>query len=851
MGLLERDDALAALTEAHADAARGEGRVILVTGEPGIGKTALVETVLASLPGETRALVGRCDDLTVARPLSPFADLLGSVPAALEEAILDGAPPQRLHPLLLAEVDLQSRPTVLVVEDVHWADDATLDALTFLVRRVGRIRALVVLTLRPGEAPPGSAVNATLGEIPPANAGYLDLEPLSEAAVASLAGETAPAVFAATRGNPFYVTQLIEADDPSDIPPSVAHVVGARAARLEPDARRLVELVAVVPRRIATRVLDRAFPDWPAAAADPERRHLLDVGPLYVAFRHELVRDAVRAGLPASRQRQLHAEVLAALLDTGADPADIVHHAAAAGADEIVAEHVLVAARRAAASQANRQAWAHYQRAADFRDRYAPAERAAILDELAAAAHLVGRFGDAIAATKTALELWRELGDEPALGRGTLFLSRMHWFAGDGALARSEAAEAAAIFERSGDALGAAAATGYRARLAMFAADSETATALAERTRELADAADSDEWRIHALVTLSSIRQMSRPDPAPALAAYDQALAAGFTHEAHVALGNSVHALVTWGHGRVARTQVDRAVADAERYELHHFAAYSRMMSAWLDAREGRWDAAARAASAEVTRGGSISGLLAEAVLAEIAVRRGAPDAEERLEALERAAERTGELERLVPALDLRVEQTLTLGAPSPTQLIAQMSDQVSRDAHLALRVAAAARLAGLDVPEHTPLPSPYSFVAAGDWRGAADAFGDEGWRYERALFLSFADDAGSLGQALATARELGAEPLAGRVSARMRELGHAVPRGPRRTTQANAAGLTPRQVEVLELVVAGLSNLDIAERLVLSERTVEHHVAAVLRKLGTTSRHAAARRAAELGVLG
>src|SRR5881227_1985935 len=102
--------------DAHSAAARGEGRVMLVTGEPGIGKTALVESFLAGLPDETRALIGRCDDLTIPRPLSPFADLIGSVSGPFAEAILDGAPPQRLHPLLLQELDLRSRPTVLVVE---------------------------------------------------------------------------------------------------------------------------------------------------------------------------------------------------------------------------------------------------------------------------------------------------------------------------------------------------------------------------------------------------------------------------------------------------------------------------------------------------------------------------------------------------------------------------------------------------------------------------------------------------------------------------------------------------------------------------------------------------------------
>ena len=114
------------------------------------------------------------------------------------------------------------------------------------------------------------------------------------------------------------------------------------------------------------------------------------------------------------------------------------------------------------------------------------------------------------------------------------------------------------------------------------------------------------------------------------------------------------------------------------------------------------------------------------------------------------------------------------------------------------------------------------------DWRAAAEAFGEVGWPYDRALMLSLLDDEESLAEALETARGLGAEPLTRRVTGHMRELGLRVPPGPRETTRANPAGLTARQLEVLELLVDGLTNAEIAKRLVVSPRTAEHHVAAV-----------------------
>src|SRR5215218_1839019 len=128
--LLERDRALAALAEANAAAARGQGRIVCVSGEPGIGKTSLVKRFVEGLGDDARVLVGTCDDLSIPRPLGPFRDLAGSVSDELESALGAGAAPDAIQDLLIAELERAPRPTVLVLEDVHWADHATLDALT-------------------------------------------------------------------------------------------------------------------------------------------------------------------------------------------------------------------------------------------------------------------------------------------------------------------------------------------------------------------------------------------------------------------------------------------------------------------------------------------------------------------------------------------------------------------------------------------------------------------------------------------------------------------------------------------------------------------------------------------------
>lgn len=212
-------------------------------------------------------------------------------------------------------------------------------------------------------------------------------------------------------------------------------------------------------------------------------------------------------------------------------------------------------------------------------------------------------------------------------------------------------------------------------------------------------------------------------------------------------------------------------------------------------------------------------------------------------------ADRTGEPQRIVPVVELAAERALTKGVPVPVDGLETLRAELPRG-RFAVRLDAWAAVAGLDAEAAETEPAPYAAMARRDWRAAADAFGAVGWPYDRALALSLLDDEAALAEALATAREFGAGPLAARVRVRLRELGHRVPAGPRGATRANPAGLTPRQLEVLELLADGLTNGEIAERLVVSARTAEHHVAAVLAKLGAPTRRDAARRASELGLL-
>ena len=188
--LLERVAALAALTGYAREARQGDGRLVLVAGEAGIGKSALVEQLHEDLP-DARWLWGACDGLFTPRPLGPLFDLAGQLGGELEELCRAGAAREELFRALLGQVREAGTLSVLVVEDVHWADEATVDLLRFLGRRVWAVPVLLIATYRGEDTAAGAPLRVALGEIArQRSTRRVDLGPLSAEAVRVLAGGT-------------------------------------------------------------------------------------------------------------------------------------------------------------------------------------------------------------------------------------------------------------------------------------------------------------------------------------------------------------------------------------------------------------------------------------------------------------------------------------------------------------------------------------------------------------------------------------------------------------------------------------------------------------------------------------
>jgi predicted ATPase len=493
--------------EAFLDLLKGPaGRLVLVGGEPGVGKTSLVRAFTQRI--DARVLWGACDPLETPRPFGPLQDVADAVGGELAAAVAAGARPAELVGVLLGELR-DSRGAILVLEDLHWADEGTLDVLRMLGRRMAGVPALAIATFREDA---GAPLRIALGELATAAAvTRVRLPPLSLEAVRTLAeplGVDGDELHRRTGGNPFYVTEVLSA--PGAAPPqTVRDAVVARAARLSDEARALLERLAVVPGSADPELIDAD--DEPLDECLLAGMVEMDGGA--IAFRHELARLALEEEIPPRRRAALHRQVLERLAARGADPARLAHHADAAGDAAAVLEHSQAAAERAAALGAHTEAAAQYARALRWADGLGTAERAALLERRSYECYLTDQVDDAIAAREEALACRRELGDGIAEGDARRWLSRLHWFNGASAEAERYAAEAVAQLEPLPPGRELAMAYSNRAQLAMLRGDPSDARAWGDRAIALAERLGEHEIVVHALNNVGTAEYVAgRPE---------------------------------------------------------------------------------------------------------------------------------------------------------------------------------------------------------------------------------------------------------------------------------------------------------------------------------------------------
>jgi ATP/maltotriose-dependent transcriptional regulator MalT len=854
MELLERGTELSLLRHRLAEAADRRGSIVLLSGEAGIGKSSVLQAWSADPGHEAQLLVGWCDDFLTRRTLGPLHDIARTVGGELADAI-SGADTGAVFDALLDQLDNPLRPTALVLEDVHWADEATLDVIRYVGRRIERRPALLVLSYRDDDLDDDHPLWGVLASLPAMVVHRLALRPLSAAAIEQLTGSTdldASEVATLTGGNPFFVTEVTR--DRDTLPASVADAIQARVRTLPPAARSAVELLSVVPDGTRPDLRDALGLD-PGALGLAEARGVLTVEDTVVRFRHELTRRAVRASLPVATRLSHHERILDRLVELDADDAAILHHATAAARGDIVTTYGPRAAKVAYAAGSYREAASHQANVLTHADLLDPQVRAELLEQHAWTLYNLHRFQEALAAAGTAVALYEQLGAPVARARALAVLGRMHYINNDPQAAIAAVEEAGELLEEHGDVEERA--EGLVARASTYALvehPAELAMALTAEAVEVTEKLGRTDLRSLALNyrATSQCAGGGTPDPEDFREAIRLALEGG-----HLEIAARAYTNLSFEQ-MLAREPNDRALAVLDEalafMEDHDFASHAfdiRARQAAIKVALGRWDDAETELRAlrQTTDQHGVIDLIALESLARIALRRGDPDAEHLVQSSWMLAKRSDATPYIGLLGVIRIEQAWLEGTGDAAARLAELPLERLRP-RLRAEVLRYAQLAGARLEAPLDLAEPWASAIRGDWAAAAAQWRAEQRPYELAVELYASGAVEPALEALRIFDRLGADPAARLTRQRLRELGvRNVPRGPQAATREHPAGLTERQAEVLELLVLGMTNPEIADRLVLSVRTVDHHVAAVLQKLGVGSRQEAATRAAALDV--
>ncbi len=846
MELLERERCLANLGEWLRAAAERGGSIALVAGEAGIGKTALIQEFSKQQQRETRVLWGACDALFTPRPLAPLHDIARQTKGALLTALNSGANRDEIFTAALDE--LEREKALVVFEDMHWADEATLDLVKYLGRRIHQTHAMLAVTYRDDEVGTRHPLRYVIGDLPRASLHRMSLPPLSESAVVQLACQAerpSKGLHSLTGGNPLFVTEVLAAAADT-VPSTVRDAVLARAARLSPAAREIAELVCVVPGKTESWLLEQTVhPD------DAGIECCLSIGMVRsedgaLAYRHELARRAFEDSLSQPRKQSIHSMVLAELaLQPGISAARLAHHADGARNADEVRRFAPVAASQAASVGAHREAASHYELALRYALDLAPGERAQLLEQLSYECYLISRHERALEARRGALEIWRALGARMKEGDSLRWLSRLSWYLGRREEAERYGADAIVTLEFLPPGPELAMAYGNRAQLHMEATETDDAINWAQRAIALVEPWANNEILSDALNSLGTARLVAGDASGwtDLERSLQLALAGGYQGQVARAYTNLSAMAVSQRKFLQASGYLRQGLEYCERRDLDPWRLYLLYYSARMKFEQGDWLGASNDAETVLLHPLTtpVTRIPALRVIGHLRIRRGDPDAQSALGEARALAGTIQELQRIGTLADACAEAAWLAGDWEGVlrevlpvyELVCQR-----RDPRLKGELAAWLwRVGSLD--QHpTDIAEPYALEISGDWRGAAGVWSDLGCPYERATVLSLYGGEPEQREALSIFEQLGAGPAVQMLRKKMREQGvRGVPRGSRTSTRDNPLGLTRREAEILALLSEGLRNSAIAKRLFVSTKTVDHHVSAILNKLGVPSR--------------
>ena len=838
--LVEREGDRSRLQQAAAELGVS-GSLVLVSGEAGFGKTSLLKEFVATLDHRFDVLYGTCDAMDAPAAFAPLYELFHAFPPDLIEHVRDGSERQLVYAGILKLIS--DERTVLVLEDVHWADEATVGLIRYLGRRIGATRSLLVVSYRLEELDSVHPLRLVIADVA-AFATRIELLPLSVEGVRRLAMGTHAAVdalHAATLGNPFFVDQVLRHSDES-VPQSVGEAVLASAHQLPEEAMELLEMVAISPEGLDFDIVTGLISNPDNYLDLACQRRLLEIRGDRVRCRHELIRMSLEQAIPPARSRRLHARILGSLEQQSLDKLEITrlaHHSVKSGSGAKAIRYSLQAAEDAVAAGAHRQAAVHYSNALAFKHLMDVSTLDAVLLATAREQCLLND----LAATDTAqerLELQANDRDRAAAQAWVGFFASR---ADDLDLAIRSADDAILALQSLPPSEGLAVALSVRAKAYVAQGNWEAAIKSAQEAMTVAEATGTVDMYAEAAITYGTVLwQLGEPSWIDVIERASEIAIDANRHEPGAHALNNAGVLMLWElRLPEARGRLNKALDYAIANELDAWYIALLTSRAQINVMEGRYPEAAedlaRAVGPRTCSSTQCEGVITRSLLLG---RSGENGAQRALQDALRMTDEIGMYLEHVLATSLAMEAAW-LGLLDPGEALARY-EAVSRMSPLADDAWARVRLGFWAIrlgaePPAGPLPGPIGHELEGDVSAAGRMWEKMGFPVEAALTKALALDV-PLDAIFAELASIGALGVAAALRRHLREQGvRGIPRGERRSTAENVAGLTSRQAEVLGLLTKGMTNAAIAQQLFISEKTASHHVSAILRKLGVDNR--------------
>ncbi len=866
MELLERETYLAELSRLYKNVQAGVGHTIFLMGEAGIGKTSLLNSFLTSSEKDSIVLTGACDSLFTPRPLGPLFDIASQLDEEFANLLTSEKDRAVVFSSLITKLSSLRKTVVLVFEDVHWADDATFDLIKFLSRRINKICCLFIVSFRDNEISGKHSMTAMYGDLPVTHFSKISLNRFSKSMVDELANNSqkisGDQLFQLTNGNPFYVMEILSHPNHMGIPERIKDSILSRFHSRNEMTKTLWEFLSVLPSaKIEIGLLNYIEDKFGSCMDECISAGIIISRPGQLSFNHELFRITIEESLSHAKRKNLHKTILQILKDVGnANLSQLVHHAKYAEEFGLVSDLAPRAAKMASDVGAHREAATLYSMAIDVAE-IGSFSQAELYERHAYECYLTYQLPAAIASQQQALTIWRNRSQSLREGDALRFLSRLWWFAGDRSQAVQFGSMAIEVLDKLENALRERAwAYSNFAQLQMLSETTVGALHWGNQAIELAKDINDKEILSHALNNVGSA--MLRTPLQQELGekylreSLDIALKAKFQEHAarsYVNLGFTFYVIKQY---EKAKEALALGIKYCEEQDLDFLRYYMLGTMASVDLETGRWHEAETIASKlhNNPQHGLVK-ILATLVLAKLAMRRGQFEkAETLISEIKSPVMATNELQRIIPLIAAELELAWLTGKRVDIAPLEELEQTLlftkDKSWFYSDYIYWKHRLSILKPGATGTILTPLKFEISGDWQSASKAWEQLGSSYEQALASMNGNEESQL-NSFRILEGLGATAAVNRYKNKFKSTGGKnIPKGPRESTLNNPGQLTDRQIDILKLLKSGLQNKEIAEKLFISPKTVDHHISAILAKLEVNSRAKAVVEAQKLGIL-